>query len=712
MNVALQNCVRRVTEKQWIPKNTGWPCCDDRATNHMSDLKLKTWSMPSADLGPENPLPPLLSDQELHIAQSVDPAIPDEIRRNMIYGHVPNILPYAMQDGYNRERKLRDFRVAVLENEFLKATFLLEMGGRLWSLYHKPSGRELLSVNPVFQPANLALRNAWFSGGVEWNIGTIGHSPFTCAPLFAALVNGSDGTPVLRMYEWERIRQVTYQIDAWLPNDSPVLFVRIYIRNPHTREIPMYWWSNMAVPETPDTRVIVPAESAYRYTYDHLDVTPVPKQAALDTTYATRNGRAADFFFHIPDDAWPWIAALDGNGTGLVQVSTQRLKGRKLFVWGMGRGGRKWQEFLSIPGQSYLEIQAGLARTQLEHLPMPANTEWEWLEAYGLLEAKADQVHGPDWKRAIRAVELSLQELIPRSKLEAELVQSKSFANKPSVEMIQHGSGWGTLEYLRREKMGERPFASAGLQFNQGSLGDPQSAWLELLETGKFPETDSPPAGSFMVQTEWKWLLEKAVGTSPNWMACLHLGLMRHYAGDTVGAQQSWLQSLALKPNPWSLRNLGMLALAADQMDTAVEHYLEAVHLAPDLPALAVECGQALIAANRPQEWIDVLPSFPDSIRAKGRMRLLEAQARLALGQIDQAGEIIETLPVIEDIREGELSLSELWLDYNVQRLSRQENCPITPELISRSRQQFPLPANLDFRMTDDDIDVIARSAP
>jgi len=333
---------------------------------------------------------------------------------------------------------------------------------------------------------------------------------------------------------------------------------------------------------------------------------------------------------------------------------------------------------------------------------MPAKAEWEWLEAYGLLEAKANQVQGPDWKRAIGAVEASLQKLIPRSKLEAELLQSKSFAKESPVEMIQHGSGWGTLERLRREKMGEPPFASAEMPFDEGSLGEAQSAWLELLKTGQFPENASPPVGSFMVQSEWKALLEKAVETSPNWLAGLHLGLMRHYAGDTVGAQQAWLQSLLLKRNPWALRNLGMLALAAGQMDTAVEYYLEAIHLAPDLPPLAVECGNVFIKANRPQAWIDLLPSFSDSIRARGRMRLLEATARLALGQIDQAGEIIETLPVIEDIREGELSLSQLWLEYNVQRLSRQENRPITPELISQARQHFPLPASLDFRMTDD----------
>ena len=74
-------------------------------------------------------------------------------------------------------------RVAVLENEFLRATVALDLGGRLLSLYDRRAGRELLYVNPVVQPANLALRNAWFSGGVEWNIGTRpladddGHAP-------------------------------------------------------------------------------------------------------------------------------------------------------------------------------------------------------------------------------------------------------------------------------------------------------------------------------------------------------------------------------------------------------------------------------------------------------------------------------------------------------------------------------------------------------
>ncbi len=395
----------------------------------MSQLRLEPYSMPAADLGVENPLPALFfNDEELHAAQEIDAQVPADMLENMRYGHLPNILPYAMQDGYNREKRPRDFRAAVLENDILRATFLPELGGRLWSLIHKPTGRELLYVNSVFQPANLALRNAWFSGGVEWNIGTIGHTPFTCSPLFAARLQRADGTPVLRMYEWERIRQVTYQIDAWLPDDSSVLFVRVSIYNPRREPVPMYWWSNIAVPENPATRVLVPAESAYRYNYKQLRVIPVPVWNGRDNSYPAHSPNATDFFFHISENRLPWIAALDETGKGLVQVSTSPLMGRKLFVWGAESGGRRWQEFLSEPGQAYFEIQSGLARTQLEYLPMPAQTRWTWLEAYGLLSADP-QVHGADWQTATTSAADALENLIPRAQLERELRESETFAD-------------------------------------------------------------------------------------------------------------------------------------------------------------------------------------------------------------------------------------------------------------------------------------------
>ena len=91
------------------------------------------------------------------------------------------------------------------------------MGGKLWSLYDKVAGRELLFANPVARPAYLAVRNAWCSGGVEWNCGICGHTPLTCDTLFTATLTGDQGEPILRMYEYERIRGVVYQMDFSRP---------------------------------------------------------------------------------------------------------------------------------------------------------------------------------------------------------------------------------------------------------------------------------------------------------------------------------------------------------------------------------------------------------------------------------------------------------------------------------------------------------------
>ena len=492
----------------------------------------------------------------------IDESVPPEDRNNVGYGCDTGCLPHRLQGDYGRERRLRAFRVAVLENEILRAMFLLELGGRLWRLFHKPAQRELLDGNPVFQPANLAVRNAWFSGGVEWNIGIVGHTPYTCSPLFAARVQG-DGTPVLRLYEWDRVRETPYQMDFYLPDGSPWLLVRVRITNPNNRKTPMYWWSNIAVSEKPDTRTAAPADRAYKFGYrGALALVPIPVLEGVDVTYPTEVLSSNDFFYRIPDGHRPWVTALDKEGRGLIHASTSRLKGRKMFVWGMGAGGRRWQEYLS-PGHPYVELQAGLARTQAECLPMPPRADWSWLEAYGLMEADTRRVHGSHWSSARDAVEVRLNDMLPQKWLEDELLRTQVMADRPPEEILHRGSGWGALERHRRQRANEGPFCSEALVFDDASLGEDQSPWLGLLDNGALPcrrPTDLP--GSWMVQREWREFLERSVrkGRGDHWLARLHLGVMYYHAREFSAAKQAWEQSLAMAPSPWALRNLAVAA--------------------------------------------------------------------------------------------------------------------------------------------------------
>ena len=137
-------------------------------------------------------------------------------------------------------------------------------------------------------------------------------------------------------------------------------------------------------------RVLAPAARAWRTEYDgsiaRVDI-PFADDPAADVSYPLPAQRAADYFFQVPSERRPWIAAVQADGRGLVQTSTAQLRGRKLFCWGTAAGGRHWQEWLCGPGSRYLEIQAGLATTQLEHLRLEAKAEISWAEAYAPIEA-------------------------------------------------------------------------------------------------------------------------------------------------------------------------------------------------------------------------------------------------------------------------------------------------------------------------------------
>ncbi|MFN8530596.1 MAG: DUF5107 domain-containing protein [Anaerolineae bacterium] len=668
----------------------------------MSELRLEHWTIPTAPVGPENPLPAFdLPRYQPMLPEGRARGSADDIEA----GFVPDYLPYPVQDGYTRQRQPTPQPMAVLENETLRAAFLLDWGGRLWSLVHKPSGRELLYVNPMLQPANLAMRNAWFSGGVEWNMGVISHTPFTCAPLFAARLATPDGTPVLRLYEWERIRQAAYQIDAYLPDGSSVLYVRVRLVNPHDHPLAMYWWSNIAVPEADDVRVIVPTERTIRYalSISEMQTVPVPIVEGEDITYTTRFKRAADYFFQIPPSERPYITALDASGAGLIQTSTSRMFGRKLFLWGTGQGGKRWQEWLSGPNHRYLEIQAGLATTQLEYATMPPHAEWSWLEGYGLMQADKNTVHGVDWGAARHEVESHLETISPRTAFEAEYARGETWKDQPPQELLHHGAEWGALERLRREQSDEPPFASAALTFE--TVNSPTAgAWRTLLDTGKFPDTDDL-TGGLMVQREWRRRLEASLANHPDsgWEAWLHVGIMRLHDGDWQGAWAAWEASLTRKRTAYALRNLAVLARQQGQWEKAAAYLLEAHALQPDLIPLLVEAARTLIDAGRAADFLALLSKLPEAVQQHGRVQLLEVEAALAAGEIDRAAKRFADGFEIVDYREGDEILTELWHRTHLARVSRDEGIPIDAALSERVRREYPLPSAYDFRMKETD---------
>ncbi|MEU3777891.1 DUF5107 domain-containing protein [Streptomyces sp. NPDC032472] len=628
-------------------------------------------TLPAAPLGPENPLPALRPPGDVHVLDGrVRDGLPRDMARQIGYGSLRSLLPVRILDGYERHRQERHFDAVVLENEHLRATVLPGLGGRVHSLVHVPTGRELLYRNPVFQPANFALNGAWFSGGIEWNIGATGHTTLACAPLHAALVPAPDGGQMLRLWEWERLRDLPFQVDLWLPQDGEFLYVGVRVRNPHERPAPLYWWSNTAVPEDRGTRILAPADEAWHFGYERtLRRVPVPHWQGADRTYPLHHEYPADYFYEVAPESGPrpWIAALDEAGRGLVQTSTAPLRGRKLFVWGAGEGGRRWQDWLTEPGTGgYAEIQAGLARTQLEHVRLEGGAEVSWLEAYGPLAADPASVHGPDWSAARTAAGQALDAALPPGGIdEAYAAWRSEAADTEPGERLASGSGWGALEVLcGGHKLPGTPFA-------ESDLGEPQQPWLELWRTGVFPAPRRvAPPGPSLVAPHWRDMLETAPAEP---LTEYHLGVAQWHAGDVAQAVRSWERGLALAPSRWPL--LRCLA-AADALigdpARAARRYAEAFEDLADESrgsepwtaaesALGREAMTALLEAGRPAEARAVWDRLRPTLREQPRFRLLAAMLLAAEGHAAAARRVFEDGFELPDLREGDDILSQVW---------------------------------------------------
>lgn len=447
-------------------------------------------TLPGALPGPQDPQPFFRAPvQDLKVLQNGTFLPRDEEGYGVGCG--ARTLPYRMQDRYTRSSEPVSLPALVLENDHLKATLMPTLGGRLWSLFDKDEGRELLFENPVLRVANLGIRNAWFSGGVEWNLGHTGHHVFTCSPLYCCKVTAADGEEFLRMYQYEAIQRQVYQLDFHLPDGAKQLAVHVRIENTLDSASPLYWWTNTAVPLTARTRVFSPSgQVLHQLQMTDYGVNPgfgrcempcPPTMGGADASYPWDIPFSTEYFFQNErTEPAPWEVAAEEDGRGLFERSTQPLFARKMFCWGNLQGGRHWCDYLSNPGEGdYIEVQAGLAPTQLHTATIGPKAVVSFTQIFGAFTAPANHVAG-EWHDARDKVARQVETLLPAADVAAIDAACAAAATLPGGSLLFAGDERGGLERLRRAAEGEGDFAPH-LAF---PAPDPESAlwpWVEAL---------------------------------------------------------------------------------------------------------------------------------------------------------------------------------------------------------------------------------------
>eukprot|EP00929_Paragymnodinium_shiwhaense_P063193 TRINITY_DN31585_c0_g1_i1.p1 TRINITY_DN31585_c0_g1~~TRINITY_DN31585_c0_g1_i1.p1 ORF type:complete len:745 (+),score=91.31 TRINITY_DN31585_c0_g1_i1:86-2320(+) len=543
-----------------------------------------------------------------------DDSIPEDVASHWIVKEAPK-LPYRMYDHFDLGGALGrqgERQLIALRNDVAEVLIDPKHGGKILS--YKVRGKERLFRNPVFQPGMLGILGAWTSGGIEFNWPHHGHSAFGAAPVYVASFDTEDLGKVIRVYEFDRVLNSTWQVDIALVGETLAIHPRVINLNNHT--IDGYWWTNIGVVLTDSTRALynngpsVVRNRGPRGDYlapfpilsdDHATGLAVEGNSSLlatDHSFPRKNYQACEMFVRPGKEDSSrslWMAAVEADGSGFAHTQPPDMTGRKYWVWGRDPADQGRMTFLSRckveDGQPttkdcegvYFEMQAGPAPTQSNFFPV--EKERSWTETF-LPISPDGNTHKPGqdgYNEALQVVgdvvdqETALTQRVDRALTALERLGPKELA---SWEVLHEGTGFGRVHELL---LGHE--LSSSLQF--ASSNAEVRPWLNLVSHGRFSNEDlavlSP--SSFIVDGPYMNLLRR---TEESWLQQLHLGIALRQQGDLEKATAMFQRSLSLRPsrNPLALFLLG--------------HYEKAwrqAHDSKENPELATDIAEAWLAS-------------------------------------------------------------------------------------------------------------------
>ena len=276
--------------------------------------------------------------------------------------------PYPLLDDVlEGEPTVRDWNALHLENEYLHCIVLPELGGHLYSLLDKVTGREVFYRNNVVKYGLIAIRGAWISGGIEFNFPT-GHTYTTVSPVSWEL-GEDEGGAWLAVGNICRVSRMEWWVKLTLEPGRRRLKEEVWLHNPMPYRQRHWFWNNSAVPARDDLRLVYPARKA-RLAGGIVDY---PVHDGVDWSRYVNHTHADDIFtLDVEEDFFG--CHYDQLDFGMVHVADRaKLKGKKFFTWGTADDGMRWVDLLTDDDGQYVEIQSGLFETQ---------SEWGWLQPF------------------------------------------------------------------------------------------------------------------------------------------------------------------------------------------------------------------------------------------------------------------------------------------------------------------------------------------
>lgn len=304
---------------------------------------------------------------------------------------------------------------------------------------------------------------------------------------------------------------------------------------------------------------------------------------------------------------------------------------------------------------------------------MPPRTAWEWLEAYGGIQAEPADVFG-SWEHAVRSVTALADELLPEPEMDNMLARTRLLALRRGT-LRMHGNGAAALaEKELADKLAPH------LDF--GQTGPDEKEWVDLC-SGRM---DDEPPRSFQVDPEWIPRLQRAPEC---WKKHYHLALCHFRAHDEERLEKHSLRALELARNAWTLHlRANVLLRGKDHSREALNMLTEAALLPETDAYLVKETAKLLVIHGAHRAMLDFYHALPQEHRMRPTVRLQYAAALFRTGSPREALAILTENGGLElpDAREGDIMISHLYLDILKALGLTEAQCPMPPTIDYRTK--------------------------
>jgi tetratricopeptide (TPR) repeat protein len=176
------------------------------------------------------------------------PAAPDRnpmfLEKRVYQGSSGKVYPLPFIERIAEKPVERKWKAIWIENEFIRAMVLPEIGGRIHVLQDKTNDFDLIYNQPVIKPALVGLTGPWISGGIEFNWPQH-HRPATFLPVDFEIEEHTDGSKTIWCSDHDPMARMKGMHGVCLhPGTSYLeLKVRAYNRTPFVQTF--LWWANV-----------------------------------------------------------------------------------------------------------------------------------------------------------------------------------------------------------------------------------------------------------------------------------------------------------------------------------------------------------------------------------------------------------------------------------------------------------------------------------